>query len=118
MNNALLQNPFFSGGLTLMAVGALMALLRNLPTTLWGVLVHWFTISVEIPDRDPAFRWVQSWIVEQKHARRARSLSLTTTWADPDPDPTIETNPEYAYSTRAGFRRRGSSSAPRPGRIS
>ena len=99
MYNALLQNPFFSGGLTLMAVGALMALLRNLPTTLWGVLVHWCTISVEIPDRDPAFRWVQSWIVEQKHARRARSLSLTTTWADPDPDPTIETNPEYASST-------------------
>ncbi len=99
MNNALLQNPFFSGGLTLMAVGALMALLRNLPTTLWGLLVHWFTISVEIPDRDPAFRWVQSWIVEQEHAKRARSLSLTTTWADPDPDPTIETNPEYACST-------------------
>ena len=72
MNNALLQNPFFSGGLTLMAVAALMALLRNLPTTLWGLLVHWFTISVEIPDRDPAFRWVQSWIVEQEHAKRAR----------------------------------------------
>lgn len=99
MNNALFQNQFFSGGITLMAVGALMALLRNLPTTLWGVVVHWFTISVEIPDRDPAFRWVQGWIVEQKQARRARSLSLTTTWADPDPDPTIETNPEYAYST-------------------
>ena len=99
MNNALQQNPFFSGGLTLMVVGAVMALLRNLPTTLWGLVVHWFTISVEIPDRDPAFRWVQSWIVEQTHARRARSLSLTTTWADPDPDPTIETNPEYACST-------------------
>jgi mitochondrial chaperone BCS1 len=96
MNNALLQNPFFSGGLTLMVVAALMALLRNLPATLWRLAVHWSTISVEIPDRDPAFRWVQSWIVEQEHARRARSLSLTTTWADPEPDPTVETNPEYA----------------------
>lgn len=115
MNNALLQNPFFSGGLTLMVVAALMALLRNLPTTLWRLMVHWSTISVEIPDRDPAFRWVQSWIVEQKHAGRARSLSLTTTWADPDP--TVETNPEYAPTRPAGFLRRGSSSAPRRERM-
>jgi chaperone BCS1 len=99
MDHALLQNPFFSGGLSLMAIGALMALLRNLPGTLWGLLVHWFTISVEIPDRDPAFRWIQSWIAEQKQAGRTRSLSLTTTWADPDPDPTVDTNPDYAFSS-------------------
>jgi chaperone BCS1 len=99
MNNALLQNPFFSGGLSLMVVGAVMALLRNLPGKLWGLMVHWFTISVEIPDRDPAFRWVQSWIAEQNKAGRARSLSLTTTWADPDPDPTIETHPDYTFGS-------------------
>ncbi len=99
MNNALLQNPFLSGGLTLMVIGGLMALLRNLPTTLWRLFVHRFTISVEIADRDPAFRWVQTWIAEQKHAGRARSLSLTTTWADPDPDPTIETHPDYTYAS-------------------
>src|SRR5262249_31047235 len=99
MNNSLFQNPFFSGGLSLMAVGVLMALLRNLPGTLWSWLVHWLTISLEIPDRDPAFRWVQSWIVAQKQAARARSLSVTTTWADPDPDPTLHTDPEYRYTS-------------------
>jgi chaperone BCS1 len=99
MNVSLFQNPFLSGGLTLMVVGALMALLRNLPSTLWGLLVHWCTISVEIPDRDPAFRWVQNWIVEQKQAIRARSLSVTTAWADPDPDPTVNTDPEYRYTS-------------------
>jgi chaperone BCS1 len=99
MNNALFQNPFFSGGLSLMAVGVLMALLRNLPGTLWRWLVHVSTISVEIPDRDPAFRWVQGWITAQKDAARARSLSVTTTWADPDPDPTLHTDPEYRYTS-------------------
>jgi chaperone BCS1 len=94
-----MQNPFFSGGLTLMLVGALMALLRNLPGTAWGWLVHWVTISVEIPDRDPAFRWVQSWIVNQRHAGRARRLSVTTTWDDPDPDPTTYTDPDYRFTS-------------------
>ena len=42
-------------------------------------------ISVEIPDRDPAFRWVQSWLAEQTYARRSRGLSLTTIWVNPEP---------------------------------
>jgi chaperone BCS1 len=50
------QNPFLSGGLMLMVAGALMALLRKLRSALWGFSVHRCTISVEIPDRDPAFR--------------------------------------------------------------
>jgi chaperone BCS1 len=127
MNTSLIQNPFFSGGLTLMAVGALMALLRNVPGALWRLLVHWLTISVEIPDRDPAFRWIQNWIVDQEQAGRARSLSVTTTWADADPDPTVTTDPEYHHTSgrlsaarfvlspapgitipRAGYRQRGS----------
>lgn len=99
MIDSLQQNPFLSGGLTLMGVGAVMALLRKLPTTLWAYLVHRFTISIEIPDRDPAFRWVQGWIAEQAYAGRARSLSLTTTWADKEPDPTIETDPDYSYTS-------------------
>jgi chaperone BCS1 len=99
MNHAFLDNPFFSGGLSLMVVAALMALLRNLPAALWRLLVLRFTISVEIPDRDPAFRWVQSWIVEQKQTSRARRLSVTTAWTEADPDPTVDTNPDYNFSS-------------------
>jgi chaperone BCS1 len=99
MNMSVFQNQFLSGGLTLIVVGALLALLRNLPATLWGWFVHWCTISVEIPDRDPAFRWVQDWIVGQEQAARARKLSVTTTWSDPDPDPTLNTDPDYRFTT-------------------
>jgi chaperone BCS1 len=85
MFDSLGQNQFLSSGLALMGFGGLMALLRNLPGTLWGFVVRRLTISVEIPDRDPAFRWVQEWVAEQRYSRRARRLSLTTTWASPDP---------------------------------
>ncbi len=93
------QNPFLTGGLTLMLIGAVMALLRKLPGAIWSFLVRRFSISVEIPDRDPAFRWVQAWLAEQRSARRARNLSLTTTWVSDDPDPNVESDPSYSYSS-------------------
>jgi chaperone BCS1 len=100
MINPLEQNPFFSGGLMLMAAGAAMAMLRRLPAALWGFIVRRLTIAVEVPDRDPAFRWVQSWLAEQKYARRARNLSLTTMWVNPDADPTA--GPESEHSSASG----------------
>jgi mitochondrial chaperone BCS1 len=93
----LTHNQFASGGLTLMAFGAVLALLRKAPQSLWRLAVDRFTISVEVPDRDPAFRWVQAWLAEQRYARRARSLSLTTTWESPEPDPTVESDPDYCH---------------------
>ena len=61
------QNPFFSGGLTLMLLGSAVALLRRIPGQIWKFLERRVLISVEIPDRDPAFRWVQSWLAEQSY---------------------------------------------------
>src|SRR5262249_40283719 len=87
------HNPFLSSGLMLMIVGALMAQLRRLPSALWEFAVRRFTISVEIPDRDPAFCWVKAWVAEQRYARRARNLSLTTTWFDPDTEVGDEADP-------------------------
>jgi chaperone BCS1 len=93
------HNQFFSGGLTLMVIGGAVALLRRLPGMLWGFVVRRLSISVEIPDRDPAFRWVQAWVAEQRYARRARNLSLTTTWESPDPDPDVDTDPDYCFAS-------------------
>jgi BCS1 N terminal len=78
------QNPFFSGGLSLMVLGASAALLRRVPAQIWSFLERRLTIAVEVTDRDPAFRWVQTWLANQRYARRARDLSLTTTWVNPD----------------------------------
>ncbi|SIN73435.1 chaperone BCS1 [Singulisphaera sp. GP187] len=78
-------HQFLTGGLTLMVVGALMATLRELPRTIWNWILWGLIISVEVPDRDPAFRWLRSWVAEHRYARRARQLSLTTKWTSPDP---------------------------------
>jgi mitochondrial chaperone BCS1 len=83
------QNPFFSGGLSLMAIGALGAILRHLPGQVMRFLERRISISVEVPDRDPAFRWVQSWLAAGHYAKRARDLSLSTEWTSPEPDPEI-----------------------------
>jgi hypothetical protein len=80
MNDWLEHNQFLSGGLTLMLFGGAMALLRNIPMRLWHFLMRRLMISLEVPDRDPAFRWLQTWVATQAYARRARNLSLTTTW--------------------------------------
>jgi chaperone BCS1 len=82
-----------------MVIGSAAALLRKVPGQIWHLLERRFSISVEIPDRDPAFRWVQAWLAAQSYTRRARELSLTTTWVSRDPDPTIESDPEYAHSS-------------------
>ncbi len=89
------QNPFFSGGLTLMVIGSAAAMLRRLPGRIWGFLERRLSITVEIPDRDPAFRWVQGWLADHRYSRRARDLSLTTTWVTRDPDPEIDSDADY-----------------------
>ena len=91
------KNPIFSGGLSLMLIGSAAALLRRLPAQLWTFVERRLSISLEIADRDPAFRWVQVWLAAHPHANRARDLSLTTTWVSTEPDPTIETGPYCSH---------------------
>jgi chaperone BCS1 len=83
------QNPFFSGGLSLMVIGALGAILRHLPRRILKFLERRISISVEVPDRDPAFRWVQMWLAASHYAKRARDLTLSTEWVSSEPDPEI-----------------------------
>jgi chaperone BCS1 len=89
------RNPFFSGGLTLMVIGSAAATLRRLPWRILAFLERRLSITVEIPDRDPAFRWVQGWLAEHRYSRRARDLTLTTTWVTRDPDPEIDGDADY-----------------------
>ncbi len=90
------QNPFFSGGLTLMVIGMLGALLRNLPASILRFLERQVSISVEVPDRDAAFAWLKTWLAEQQYVRRARNLCLSTLWVSADPN--LELDP-YADET-------------------
>ncbi len=83
------KNPFFSGALSLMAIGALGASLRHLPRQVLELLQRTISIAVEVPDRDPAFRWIQAWLAAGRYSKRARDLTLSTEWKSSDPDPEI-----------------------------
>lgn len=95
------QNPFFSGGLSLMVVGTAAALLHKVPGQLWTFLQRRLSITVEVPDRDPAFRWLQVWLAAQPYAGRARDLSLATTWvpADAESDSAVVFDPDDSAAT-------------------
>lgn len=72
-------NQFLSGGVVLMAVGAVMALCRRLPFTLWNWVKRRFIVSVDVMNSDPAFEWLSAWLDRHPYSKRATRLSLTTT---------------------------------------
>jgi mitochondrial chaperone BCS1 len=73
------QNQFASGGLLLMAIGALGAYLRAIPARIRHLLVDQTTMSITVKDEDAAFHWVKQWFSEQKFLERVRRVDLDTT---------------------------------------
>jgi len=74
----LLDNQLVGGGLVLMFVGSVIALLRNLPTQLWSLLKRQFTVHVDILSTDALFGWTIAWLNEHPYSKRARRLSAST----------------------------------------
>ena len=96
------QNPFFSGGLSLMVRRARRwPCCARCPASSGRFLQRRLSITVEIPDRDPAFRWVQVWLAAQPYAGVRRDLSLATTWvpADAESDTAVVFDPDDAAAT-------------------
>ncbi len=73
------QNQFASGGLLLMAIGSIGAMLRAVPARLWGWIVSQTTMTITVTNDDAAFRWVKEWFLEQKFLKRVRHVDLDTT---------------------------------------
>lgn len=73
----LLKNAFVSGGLMLMAVGAVLTWARNLPRVIGAFFMRRFSVTVDVVSPDPAFRWMTVWLDQQPYSKRARALSAT-----------------------------------------
>jgi len=73
------RNEFASGGLLLMAIGAVSVWLRAVPETLWCWIVDQTTMMITVKDDDAAFTWVKEWFLEQRFLKRIRQLDLDTT---------------------------------------
>jgi chaperone BCS1 len=77
-----MDNQFMSGGLVLMFVGSVIALLRNLPGRIWSLLKRQFTVSVDILSTDSLYGWTISWLNVHPYCKRARRLSASTSDGD------------------------------------
>lgn len=102
----LLNNQFLGGGLVLMVTGAVMALLRNIPKTVYGWLNHRFTVSLTILDGDPLFEWTKLWLDSLPYSKRARSLSCSL-YREADEDFSTESRAVFAPAYGSHFFRHG-----------
>jgi len=76
--DSLAAHPLVSGGILLGALGYLTALLRNLPGQLLNHVKTRLITSAEIPDRDPAFQWLDNWLAKHPEARGRRAYVVRT----------------------------------------
>lgn len=72
-------NEFFQGGALIAAMGILFASLRSIPGKIFRI-IRWFSyVTIDIPDKDEAFRWVDKWLSSHAYSKkRARSLTVYT----------------------------------------
>jgi len=68
-------NPFFSGGMWLMLLGAALAWLRGVPALVWALLRRQLIITVSIPNEDEAFGWLNYWLSRQPYSSRSPLLT-------------------------------------------
>ncbi len=73
-----LQNQFLSGGAVLMLMGAVMALCRRTPFTIWNWLQRRLTVTVEMMNSDPVFEWMSQWLDAHPYSKRATRLTASS----------------------------------------
>jgi chaperone BCS1 len=62
--------------IALMSVGALMYLLRAIPTQLLSALGWYATVTLTVNNDDPCFDWINEWLATHAYAKRARMLKV------------------------------------------
>lgn len=73
-----LENQFATGGVVVVAFGALIALMRNLPFTVWHFIRRRVVIVVDVADHDDAFGWIVLWLWNHEYTKRSKMLTLST----------------------------------------
>lgn len=84
----ILKNPILAGGAPLLAMGGLMAYLRQIPSRLTGLISYFFHYSISVESSTDVFAFMKDWVMEQEFSKKARHLSVSTIyiWNDIDED--------------------------------
>ena len=106
LQDQLSNNPFFTGGSVLMITGALLAICREVPGRIFAWLKRRCFVVIDIPDREPAFEWIDKWLANHPYSRtRARSLTVKTVAVDyreRQNDLTLDARPRILLSPAPG----------------
>lgn len=73
------QNQLFQGGLALGALTWLLAYCRNLPYKVTAFLRARLFIDYEIPQNDPAFKWIDAWLAQHNSIKYWSRWFMVTT---------------------------------------
>lgn len=74
----IMNNPVFGGGVLLMLSGAVLALLRKVPTQIYEWVRDQVTVTVRVSSFDPCFEWITIWLNDHPYTKKARRLSAST----------------------------------------
>jgi len=77
----LANNPFITGGAVLALCGWAIVYLRTVPQTIFSFLKRRVTVTLDVEDRDEAFKWVSLYLA--KHQKKMRDVSVVTRHGSP-----------------------------------
>lgn len=78
LEKLLSQNQFASGGLLLMALGAVGGWLYKLVPILYNFLKRKFIVTVDIQSNNDVFRWFAIWLAHHSYSKKSRLLTVNT----------------------------------------
>lgn len=73
-----LHNQFLGGGLVLMVMGSILALMKSTPKRIGEWLKRRLTVEVEVLNSDPLFDYVTLWLDKQPYSKRSRRLTAVS----------------------------------------
>lgn len=73
-----LHNQLVGGGLVLMATGSIIALLRNIPGTIYDKIKSQCLVSVTVVQTDPLFDWITIWLAAHPYSKKTRRIKAAT----------------------------------------
>lgn len=107
LSEQLASNQFLAGGAVLGIIAGIVHQCKAIPARIWRWIKAQVIITVDVPDRDEAFLWVNAWLASQPYGKKhARLLTVATQRPDTDgyvePGVTKLTQPEILFSPAAG----------------
>lgn len=98
------NNQFMSGGFVLMAVGAVVAVLKGLPKKIYDAVYHQITVSLTISDDSYAMEWFKSWYITHPHSKRNRQMDVHAPHHDSAPSLILAPGSHWVWYKRRPFR--------------